>query len=104
MEKTLNKDGYGFSRLLYIIEAALEYFVSLAVSSVYLAKLTGYLGFSDTLTGILSSFVSLGCGFQIIAIFLANKRPVKRWVTLLHCISQVMFALICLKKNKLNWK
>ena len=94
MAKTLNKDGYGFSRLLYIIEAALEYFVSLAVSSVYLAKLTGYLGFSDTLTGILSSFVSLGCGFQIIAIFLANKRPVKRWVTLLHCISQVMFALL----------
>ena len=49
---------------------------------------------SDTLTGILTSFVSLGFGFQIIAVFLANKRPVKRWVTLLHCLNQLAFALI----------
>ena len=51
---------------------------------------------NDTLTGILTSFVSLGCGFQIIAIFLANKRPVKRWVTILHSINQLSFALIYL--------
>ena len=75
MEATQKKDGYEFSRILYIIEAALEYFVSIAVSTIYLAKLTEYIGFSDSLTGILSSFVSLGCGFQMIAIFLANKKP-----------------------------
>ena len=96
MESIQKKDGYGFSRLLYIIEAALEYFVSIAVSTIYLAKLTSYIGFTDSLTGILSSFVSLGCGFQMIAIFLANKKPVKRWVTLLHIISQVMFAILYL--------
>ena len=96
METTQKKDGYEFSRILYIIEAALEYFVSIAVSTIYLAKLTEYIGFSDSLTGILSSFVSLGCGFQMIAIFLANKKPVKRWVTILHILSQVMFAILYL--------
>lgn len=90
------KDVYSFSRLMYIIEAALEYFVSISVGGVYLAKLSQYIGLSDSLTGILSAFVSLGCGFQLIAIFLANKRPVKRWVTFLHIISQALFAFIYL--------
>ena len=87
-------DEYRFSRVMYIIEAALEYFISIAVGTVYLARLTAYIGFSDALTGILSSFVSLGCGFQLIAVFLANKRPVKRWVTALHILSQSLFAFI----------
>ncbi len=90
------KDGYGLSRLLYILEAALEYFIAIAVGTVYLARVTTYIGMSDALTGILSSFVSLGCGFQIFAIFLSNKRPVKRWVTVGHVISQALFALIYL--------
>ncbi|MBQ8658485.1 MAG: MFS transporter [Clostridia bacterium] len=90
------KDIYKFSRFLYILEAALEYFVALSVGTVYLAKLASYIGLSDSVTGILSSFVSLGCGFQLIAIFLANKRPVKRWVTLLHIVSQALFAMIYL--------
>ncbi|MBE7083994.1 MAG: MFS transporter [Clostridiales bacterium] len=94
MEK--EKDVYKFTRLMYIIEAALEYFVSISVGGVYLAKLTSYIGIKDSITGILSSFVSLGCGFQLVAIFLANKRPVKRWVTFLHTISQSLFAMIYL--------
>ncbi len=93
---TVKKDGYKTSRFLYILEAALEYFVSIAVGTVYLAKITIYIGMSDTLTGILSSFVSLGCGFQLIAIFLANKRPVKSWVTAGHILSQILFALLYL--------
>ena len=88
------KDIYKFSRFLYIIEAALEYFVALSIGSVYLAKVTAYLGLSDGLTGILSAFVSLGCGFQLIAIFLVNKQPVKHWVTAGHMVSQLFFAFI----------
>ena len=61
-----------------------------------MAKITSAIGMNDTLTGILTSFVSLGCGFQMIAIFLANKRPVKRWVTILHSLNQLSFALIYL--------
>ena len=67
------KDPYKFSRILYIIEATLEYFMSMAVGGAYLAKVSGYIGLGTGLTGILTSFVSLGCGFQLIAIFLANK-------------------------------
>ena len=90
------EDIYKTSRFLYILEATFEYFISLLVAGAYLAKITTALGISDSLTGILTSFVSLGCGFQIFAIFLANKRPVKRWVTILHSINQLLFALIYL--------
>ena len=89
------KDKYKKSRFLYIIEAALEYFISLLVVGAYLAKVTTAIGLSDHVTGILTSFVSLGCGFQIVAIFL-NKRSVKSWVTILHSLNQLFFALIYL--------
>ena len=96
MEEKTSKDIYKTSRILYIIEAALEYFITILVSGVFLAKITSSIGISDSLTGILTSFVSLGCGFQIIAIFLANKRPVKRWITILQVINQLAFAIIYL--------
>lgn len=85
---------YAFSRFLYIIEAALEYFVAIAVGSVYLAKITASIGMSVALTGILTAFVSLGCGFQIIALFISHKTPVKGWVTAGHIISQSLFGLM----------
>lgn len=96
MDGKSNNDVYKTSRFLYILEAAFEYFISILVTGAFLAKITSEIGLSDSLTGILSSFVSLGCGFQIVAIFLANKRPVKRWVTLLHSLNQLFFALIYL--------
>ena len=79
---------------MYILEAAFEYFISILVGGAYLAKVTSAIGVSDSLTGILTSFVSLGCGFQMVAIFIANKRPVKGWVSLLHIVNQTFFALI----------
>lgn len=90
--ETKLKDEYKSSRILYIIEAALEYFIAIAVGTVYLAKITSEIGIPDNITGILTSFVSLGCGFQIIALFLAHKKPVKRWVTVFHVISQLLFS------------
>ena len=87
------KDIYKTSRFLYIVEAALEYFIALMMIGAYLAKLTEAIGISDAVTGILSAFVSLGFGFQVVALFLANKRPVKRWVTVLHSLNQLFFAL-----------
>lgn len=89
-------DIYKISRGLYIIEAALEYFISILITGAFLAKITSAIGISDSLTGILTSFVSLGCGFQLIAIFFVNKSPVKRWVTILHILNQLCFSLIYL--------
>ena len=85
-------DRYKKSRLLYIIEAALEYFISIAVGTVYLAKLAAYIGIPDWLTGILTSFVSLGCAFQIFAVFLSRYKPIKTWVTIFHIVSQLLFT------------
>lgn len=88
-----NQDSYKTSRFFYVLEATFEYFISILVAGAYLAKVTSSIGMTDSLTGILTSFVSLGCGFQIIAIFLANKKPVKHWVTVLHTLNQLFFAL-----------
>jgi predicted MFS family arabinose efflux permease len=92
--KNKTTDPYKFSRLMYILEAAFEYFISLLVIGAYIAKVATTIGLSDSTTGILTSFVSLGLGFQCVAIFLADKTPVKRWVSLLHIINQLSFALV----------
>jgi len=90
----MKKDIYRSSRVGNIITAALEYFISMLVIDSYLAKLTTDIGISDSVTGILTSFVSLGFGFQLFAIFLINKKPVKRWVTALTIINQLFFAFV----------
>ena len=92
----MNNDIYKNSRFFYVLEAAFEYFISILVTGAYLAKVTAYIGLPDSLTGVLTAFVSLGCGFQIIAIFLANRQPVKQWVSVLQIINQLFFALIYL--------
>lgn len=81
------------SRTLYIIEAALEYFISILVAGSYLATLTAHLGMSDSLTGILSSFISLGCLFQLLSVFLKRKQ-VKGIVTVLSVVNQLLFMLL----------
>lgn len=81
------------SRICYIIEAALEYFISILVGGSYLATLTAELGISDGLTGVLSSFISLGCLFQLFSVFL--KRPrVKKTVVSLSILNQLLFMLL----------
>lgn len=90
----MEKDIYRSSRGFTIVTASLEYFISLLVMDSYLAKLTTDIGIPDSITGILTSFISLGYGFQLFAIFLINKRPVKRWVTAMSAINQLFFAFV----------
>lgn len=78
---------------LYIIQAAVEYLVSLLVSGSFLATLTNELGFSDSLTGILSSVISLGCLFQLLSVFLPRRRT-KPLVVWLSIANQVLFLLL----------
>lgn len=80
-------------RLLYIAEAALEYFISILVAGSYLATLTQALGFSDSLTGIVSAFISLGCLFQLLSV-LFRPRRVKGLVVWLSIANQVLFLLL----------
>ena len=99
MMKTNNNDYidvYKSSRILYVIEAALEYFISILVEGAFLARVTSELGLSDSLTGILSAFVSLGCTFQLVVLFINNGKPVKKWVSFGHTVNQLCFGLIYL--------
>lgn len=91
---TNQKDIYKTSRVMYIIEAALEYFVSLLVSGAFLAKLTASLGFSDSLTAVLTSFVALGCSFQLFAVFFFRGGKVKSKVTVFHILNQLLFMSV----------
>ncbi len=90
----MQRDIYKTSRVLYIIEAAIEYFISILVGGAYLARLTTELGISDSVTGILSSLVTLGCSFQLLAILLFGNRRAKRGVFILHTVNQLFFTLI----------
>ncbi len=81
---------YKRGRVLYIIEAGLEYLISILVGTTYLAILTKELGFSDSLTGIISSFISLGCVFQLCSMFIRKKRN-KGFVLLLSVANQLLF-------------
>ena len=80
-------------RTMYIFEAALEYFIAMLVSGSYLATITKALGMSDSLTGIISSFISLGCLFQLFAVFMRKSR-VKPTVIVLSVINQLLFAVL----------
>ncbi len=89
----ITEKQYKQGRLLYILEAALEYLISILVAGSYLATLTETLGFSDSLTGILSSVVSMGCLFQLFAIG-ARGKNVKKTVFFLSVGNQLLFTLL----------
>lgn len=78
---------------LYILEATLEYLISILVTGSFLATLTRELGMSDSLTGILSSIISLGCLFQLMSIGLRRKK-VKMTVLVLSIINQFLFTML----------
>ncbi len=86
----MDSKEYKRSRVLYIIEAALEYLIALSVAGSFLAYLTKSLGISDSLTGIISSIITLGCLFQLGSLFIRRAR-VKRLVILLSVLNQLCF-------------
>jgi hypothetical protein len=94
MKKEITKEPYKYSQNLYIVEAAVEYFIAILIGSTYLAKMTTSIGMSDGLTGVITSFVSLGFGFQIFALLLVGKSRVKRFCTLMHLINQLAFSFL----------
>jgi len=86
-------DNLKRSRLMYIIEAALEYLISILVAGTFLASITKELGMSDSLTGILSSVISLGCLFQLLSIFF-RPRKTKYFVIIFSILNQLLFMLL----------
>ena len=89
-EKTLKR-----GRLLYILYAAVEYLIALAVSGSFLAKLTTEIGMSDSLTGVIAAIASLGGLFQLLSLFIHRKR-VKKFVIALTAANQLLFISLYL--------
>ncbi len=88
-----NSKAFRVSRGMYIGEAAFEYLIALLVQGTFLARLTESLGFSDSLTGIISSFTTLGFLFQLLSI-LIRRRRVKRLVVGISIANQILFTLL----------
>ncbi len=91
--KRITWDETQQGRLMYIAEAALEYLISILVAGSYLATLTRELGISDSLTGVLSAVISLGCLFQLLSVTYRRRR-VKRFVIGMSVVNQLLFLLL----------
>lgn len=83
-------------RLCYILEELFNYLITVLVSGSYLAKITAVLGFSDSLTAILNSFVTLGCSTQILSGLIFRGGRIKRRITTIFSINQLLFMLLYL--------
>ena len=88
------KDVYRKSRVLYIISATLEYFISILTGTAYLAKIAGSIGITDGVIGVLSSFTALGCAFQIVSMAMRTDRAVKPRALTINLINQLCFTLL----------
>lgn len=82
------------NQLLNIIQDTVLYLITISITGAYLAKLTGSLGFSDSLTATITSCVALGYVFQLLAIPLFRKGRVKNKVTALYTLSTTLFVLL----------
>ena len=93
--KTVTESDLKRSRAMYIIEAALEYLISLLVTGAFLATITKELGISDSLTAVLTAIAALGCLFQLASVSF-RKNSVKRMVVILSVANQLLFGLLYL--------
>lgn len=93
MQNQLRSPAYARTRKLYMAQAAIEYLVSILVTGSFLARITSELGISDSLTGIISAFVSLGCVFELLSLFY-RKKTVKRFVVILTVLNQALFTFL----------
>jgi len=91
-EKNLERN-----QLCYIIEAALEYFVSMLVAGAFLASILVNIGVPDAVTGVITTLTSLGISAQLFAVlFIRPKGTLKKAVTLMHFVNQLMFVTLYL--------
>lgn len=89
-------DNYKKDRLCYILEETFNYLIGILLAESYLAKLTSSLGISDSLTAILSTFVTLGCCTQLLTGVFFKRGKAKKRVTGFFVLNQLLFMLLYL--------
>ncbi len=83
------------SRTANILDAAVEYFVQILVTGAFLAALLTKNGVPDSLVGILSSFVSLTCVFQIFSEYtLKHISGIKKAIIFLVSANELIFLFL----------
>lgn len=96
-EINFDSKEYKRSRSAYMWQCAFEHFVSLLAADAFLAKVLTALGISDSLTGIISSFISLSFVFQLLSVFIMQfKTNVKKFVIVFDTACQLLFMLVYL--------
>lgn len=86
-----NSKEANMSRNGYVWFCAFEYFISILVTDAFLAKLLKNVGMSDSLTGIISSFVSFAFLFQLLSIFILKRKINAKAM----CIAFETFSQLC---------
>lgn len=85
------------NQLAYIAEAAFEYFIALLITGAFLASILANIGVPDSVTGVISTLTSLGFSAQLVAVlFIKPKGSVKKMVTIMHVVNQLMFVTLYL--------
>ena len=85
--------AYKRSRVAYTAQCAFEYLTSLLIADAFLAKLLTNIGMSDSLIGIVSSFIYFSFLFQLLSIWLIDRmKNVKRTVILFDTFSQLLYV------------
>lgn len=87
--------AYKRSRVMYVIEAGLEYLISILFAEAFLPRLTGEngLNLSDPVRTVVSGVISLGCVFQLIAMLFRRGRA-KPLVLTLSIANQLLFMCL----------
>ena len=92
MTDLYSSPAYRRSRVAYHIQCVTEYFVTLLVADVFLAKLLKSIGLSDSVIGIVSSLTALAFLVQMGTILLTqHTRNAKRTVILIDLSSMLCF-------------
>ena len=92
MDYIFETKEYKNNRKFYVIQAALEYFIALTLTDAFLAKVLTHLGISDSVIGIVSSFISLAFIFQILSSLVSRIRfKTKTIVVLFDTAANVLF-------------
>ncbi len=80
---------------MVIIEATLEYFIHICVTTTCLTAILDEMGVATSLQGVIGAITSLACSVQLLAVFgMKRNRSCKRWVCILNLINQLLFAVL----------
>ena len=87
------KDRRFITRIGFVADESIDYFISLFVTSTFLGYLSDALGFNDAAQGIINTIPTLALAAQFFSMLLSGRR-VKRLVTVCMVTNQIAFTLL----------